>query len=180
VIIPDSWVPDVRLHAGLIVALFGGFLFWFILWRTTLGYRIRAVGLNPKAAAYGGIGVGRTIVLSMFIAGAFAGLAGMISLYGIAPYQLSATFSPGYGFDAIAVALLGRNTAIGTISAAILFGALVNGGAIMQANAGVSVHLVEILQGLIIFFIAADAIIRALARRGVIRIPRFQRQEAAA
>lgn len=180
VIIPNSWIPDGRLHAGLFVALAAALIFWFILWRTTLGYKLRAVGLNPKAAAYGGINVGWNVFLAMFIAGAFAGLAGMVNLYGIAPYRLTDTFSPGYGFQAIAVALLGKNTAAGTIAAALIFGALEQGGTIMQANAGVSLHLVEILEGLIIFFIGADAIVRWLAARGMVLLPRWQRREAAA
>lgn len=180
VIVPNSWVPNGRLHAGLLVALGVGMIFWFILWRTTLGYRIRAVGLNQKAAAYGGVNVGWTIVISMLIAGSFAGLAGMVNVFGLYPYTLTSSFSPGYGFNAIAVALLGRNTAIGTIAGAILFGAFVYGGAQMQASAGISPDLVSILQGLIIFFIGADAVVRYFARRGVIRLPRWQREEAAA
>jgi simple sugar transport system permease protein len=104
----------------------------------------------------------------------------MIAVYGTSPYTLVDNFSPGYGFDAIAVALLGRNTVLGTLLAAVLFGALQHGANIMQANANVSLHLVEILQGLIIFFVAADAIVRYLARRGTIRMPRWQRQGAAA
>jgi general nucleoside transport system permease protein len=116
----------------------------------------------------------------MVIAGAFAGLGGMIAVFGTSPYQLTASFSPGYGFDAIAVALLGRNTAFGVIAGAILFGAFEHGGAIMQSDAGISSHLIQILQGLIIFFIGADALVRYLARRGVVRLPRWQQSEAAA
>jgi simple sugar transport system permease protein len=180
IIVPNWLVPNGRLNAGLFVALGAAVVFWFILWRTTMGYKLRAVGLNPKAAAYSGINVGWNIFLAMFIAGAFAGLAGMVNLYGLAPYRLTDTFSAGYGFQAIAVALLGRNTAVGVVLAALLFGALDNGATLMQANAGVSYHLVEIVEGLIIFFVGADAIIRALARRGVITLPRWERTEAAA
>jgi len=180
VIVPNALVPNGRLHAGLIVALVAAVLFWFILWRMTLGYKIRAVGLNSKAAAYAGINVGWNTALAMFIAGAFAGLGGMVAIFGVAPYQLTDSFSPGYGFDAIAVALLGKNTPIGVIAAAILFGAFDHGGGIMQSNTGISSHLVEILQGLIIFFIGADAIVRYFARRGIVRMPRWQKQEVAA
>jgi general nucleoside transport system permease protein len=180
VIIPNSMVQNGRLHAGLLVALAAAVFFWFVLWRTSLGYKIRAVGLNPKAAAYAGINVGWTIALSMFIAGAFAGLGGMVSVFGVSPYAMTNSFSPGYGFDAIAVALLGKTTAAGTILAAILFGALVHGSTLMQADAGISSHLVEILQGLIIFFIGADAIVRALGRRGITRLPRYMQREGAA
>jgi ABC-type uncharacterized transport system permease subunit len=180
VIIPNSIVQNGRLHAGLLIALAAALFFWFVLWRTTLGYKIRAVGLNPKAAAYAGINVGWTIALSMFIAGAFAGLGGMVSVYGVSPYALTNSFSPGYGFDAIAVALLGKTTAAGSVAAAILFGALVHGSTLMQADAGISSHLVEILQGLIIFFIGADAIVRAIGRRGFTRLPRYLRGEETA
>lgn len=180
VIIPQSWVSNDRLHLGLFLALAAAAICYFLLWRTTLGYKIRAVGHNPKAAAYAGINVGVTMTLSMVIAGAFAGLGGMVTLYGSAPYQLTDTFSPGFGFDAIAVALLGRNTSLGVVLAAILFGAFDHGGAIMQSNTGISSHLIEILQGLIILFIGADAIVRYLARRGVISLPRWQRAGAPA
>ena len=177
VIVPNSLVQNGRLHAGLLIALAGALFFWFVLWRTSLGYKIRAVGLNPKAAAYAGMNVGWIIALSMCVAGAFAGLGGMVSVYGVSPFALTNSFSPGYGFDAIAVALLGKTTATGTIAAAILFGALVHGSTLMQADAGISSHLVEILQGLIIFFIGADAIVRALGRRSLIRFPRTWRRE---
>jgi simple sugar transport system permease protein len=181
VIVPNSMVQNGRLHAGLIVALVCAFLFWFVLWRTTTGYKLRAVGLNPKAAAYAGIGVGWATILAMLVAGGFAGLGGMVTIYGLSPYRLTDAFSPGYGFEAIAVALLGKNTAPGVILAAILFGALEHGSTIMQANAGVSSHLTEILQGLIIFFIGADAIVRTLAQRGLVSLPFWaKRGEAAA
>ena len=180
VIVPNAIVQNARLSAGLVVALAAAVLFWFLLSRTTLGYQIRAVGLNQKAAAYGCINVGWTIVVAMLIAGGFAGLAGMVTVFGIAPYQLTDSFSPGYGFDAIAVALLGKNTAPGVILAAILFGALEHGSGAMQANANVSQHLVEILQGLIIFFIAADRLVAALTRRGIVRLPLWERKELAA
>ncbi len=177
VIVPNSVIQNGRLHAGLLVAIAMAVLFWFILWRTSLGYKIRAVGLNQKAASYAGINVGWNVIVAMLISGAFAGLAGMVAIYGIAPYQLVKDFSPGYGFNAIAVALLGKNTAVGVIAAAILFGAFDHGGAIMQSNAGISSHLVDILQGLIIFFIGATAIIRWLAHRGLVVLPRWRREE---
>lgn len=180
VIVPNSLIPNGRLDAGLLVALAAGLIFWFVLWHTTLGYKIRAVGLNQKAASYAGISVSWNIIIAMLFAGAFAGLGGMVAIFGLAPYQLTQSFSPGYGFNAIAVALLGKNTAVGVILAALLFGAFEHGGDIMQANAGISSHLVEILQGLIILFIAADAVLRWLARRGLVVLPRYRREEAAA
>lgn len=179
-ILPQAWIPSNRIHLGVIIALVAGVIFWFLLWRTTLGYKIRAVGFNPRAATYAGINVQWTVALTLVISGAFAGMAGMVDLYGLAPYQLTDSFSSGYGFNAIAVALLGRNTVVGTIAAAILFGALDQGGAIMQAQAGTSLRLVEVLQGLIIFFVGADAAVRYLARTRLVRLPRWQRQETVA
>jgi general nucleoside transport system permease protein len=179
VIVPQAWIANGRLHAGIVVALVAAMLFGFILWRTSLGYKIRAVGLNSKAAAFAGIGVGWNIIIAMFIAGAFAGLAGMVQIFGIYPYTLTDSFSPGYGFDAIAVALLGRNNPIGVIFAALLFGAFDHGGAIMQSNTNISIHLVEILQGLVIFFIGADALMRYLSRKGLVSLPLWQEQKAA-
>ncbi len=156
-----------------------GVVFWFVLWRTTLGYRIRAVGLSPKSASYAGIHVGWHVAGAMIIAGVFSGLAGMVAIYGVYPYELSDSFSPGYGFDAIAVALLGKNTAVGTIAAAMLFGALEHGANLMEATAGISSHLTDVVQGLIIFFIGADAIVRYLSRKGMIRLPAYQEKAAA-
>jgi general nucleoside transport system permease protein len=179
-LIPQSLIQNNRIHLGLIVALAAGGIFWFLLWRTTLGYKVRAVGFNQRAAAYAGINVKWTIALTLFISGAFAGLAGMVNLFGLPPYQLGESFTANYGFNAIAVALLGRNNVVGVVLAAILFGALQQGGAIMQANTNVSIDLVNVLQGLIIFFVGADAAVRYLANRGLVSLPRWQRREEAA
>ncbi|MGH2447107.1 MAG: ABC transporter permease [Chloroflexota bacterium] len=176
IIIPGWLIKNDRLSLGLLIALAAAVLFWFLLWRSTVGYKIRAVGLNQKAAGYAGINVGGQIVLTMIIAGALAGLGGMVEVFGLAPYTLTWDFSSGFGFTAIAVALLGRNNAVGTILAAILFGAFVHGGAIMQANANISTHLVDMVQGLIIFFIGADALIRYLARHGYVHLPLWRRE----
>lgn len=179
-LIPQSWIAGNRIHLGLILALLAALFFWFLLWRTTFGYKLRAVGFNQNAAAYAGINVKWIVAITLTLSGAFAGLAGMVNLFGLPPYQLGETFTAVYGFNAIAVALLGRNNAGGIIAAAILFGALQQGGAIMQSSAGISVDLVNVLQGLIIFFVGADAAVRYLAQRGIVRMPRWQRQEAPA
>jgi ABC-type uncharacterized transport system permease subunit len=168
VIVPRSLVPNDRLSAVLLLALAAGVVFWFLLWRTTLGYTVRAVGFNRKAATYAGMNVPRTIIVTMLISGAFAGLSGMSVVFGIQGQLVDNFDDFTYGFNAIAVALLGRNTAVGSVLAAILFGALEHGGAGMQANAGINANLVSIIEGLIIFFIGADALVRSLARRGVI------------
>lgn len=166
IIVPSSLVPGAQLSAAFLLALVCGVIFWFLLSRTTLGYGIRATGFNIKAARYAGINVNRTVVLTLVISGAFAGLAGASYVFGVGG-NLSDTFDNfTYGFDAIAVALLGKNTALGAILAAILFGALNHGQTNMQASAGIDTHIIQIIQGLIIFFIGAEALIRHLGLRG--------------
>jgi ABC-type uncharacterized transport system permease subunit len=165
-IVPASLVSNPDLSLGLVLALSAGVVFWFVLNRTTVGYNVRATGFNIKAARYAGINVNRTVLITLLISGAFAGLAGASSIFGIEPYQMSDSFdSFTIGFDAIAVALLGRNTATGAVLAAILFGALAQGGTLMQLNAQIDPHIITILQGLIIFFVGADALVRYLAGR---------------
>lgn len=164
VIVPDTLVPLSRLHAGLILAILAVVVFWFLLWRTALGYELRAVGLGPRAAAQAGIEPKRRMVIVMAIAGGFAGLAGMIQVSGLF-HRVYDGFSAGFGFDAIAVALLGKNSPIGIALAGLLFGAFARGGAIMQSNANISSHLVEILEAIILFVIAAETIVRAIAKR---------------
>jgi ABC-type uncharacterized transport system permease subunit len=145
-----------RVHAGLFIALAAVAVFAFLLWRTALGYEIRAVGQSQKAARYAGVSVRRTIIVTMLIAGAFSGLAGAVQIAGIDHGLTDKYFTDTTGFDAIAVALLGLGSAVGIVLAAVLFGALHSGGAIMQADAGVSSNLVLVLQALILFSIAAN------------------------
>jgi simple sugar transport system permease protein len=162
IIVPHAWVSNADLSVAFLLALACGGVFWFLMSRTTLGYGVQATGFNIKAARYAGINVGRTIVLTMVISGAFAGLAGVTYVFGVSG-QLSDTFDNyTYGFDAIAVALLGKNTAVGSILAAILFGALNHGGTTMQAAANVDTHIISIVQGIIIFLVGAEALIRYL------------------
>lgn len=164
VIIPDTIVPLSRLHAGVVLAIGAVIAFWFLLWRTSLGYELRAVGLGARAAAQAGIDPRRRMVLVMAIAGGFSGLAGMIQVSGLF-HRVYDGFSSGFGFDAIAVALLGKNSPIGIALAALLFAAFQRGGAIMQSNASISSHLVEVVEAIVLFVIAAETIVRALARR---------------
>jgi simple sugar transport system permease protein len=145
-----------RAHTGLFVALAAAGLFAFLLWRMSLGYEIRAVGQSQQAARYGGISVRRTLIVTMLIAGAFAGLAGAVQIAGVDHNLTDQYFTDTTGFDAIAVALLGLNSAVGIILSAILFGALHAGGSVMQSDAGVSGNLVYVLQALILFSIAAN------------------------
>jgi ABC-type uncharacterized transport system permease subunit len=145
-----------RVHVGLVIALVAVAVFALLLWRTSLGYEIRAAGQSQKAARYAGVSVRRTIIVTMLIAGAFAGLAGAIQIAGVDHNLTDKYFSDTTGFDAIAVALLGLGSAVGIVLAAILFGALHAGGAVMQADAGISSSLVLVLQALILFSIAAN------------------------
>jgi simple sugar transport system permease protein len=155
------------LHVGFFVALAALVVFWVILNRTTLGYEVRAVGFNPDAAAYGGINVKKNLLRAMAISGAFAGLAGALDMLGYA-YRIGVSDIPvsTVGFLGIAVALLGRNTAVGVGLGAFLFGALLYGtthglqsGAIDPQLAG---NLTYIIQGLIVLFVGADVLILAV------------------
>ena len=164
VIIPNEVVLFSRLHAGVILAAIAVVFFWFLLWRTPLGYRLRAVGLGARAAAQAGIDPRRHIILVMAIAGGFAGLGGMIEVTGLFG-RVYDGFASSYGFDAIAVALLGKNSPLGIVAAALLFGAFVHGGAYMQSHAGISSNLVSIIQAFVLFVIAAEALVRAIVGR---------------
>jgi simple sugar transport system permease protein len=155
-IIFDLPASVYRVHTGLLLALAAAAVFAFLLWRTSLGYEIRAVGQSQKAARYAGVSVRRTIIVTMLIAGAFSGLAGAVQIAGVDHNLTDIYFTDTTGFDAIAVALLGLGSAVGIVLAAILFGALHAGGAVMQADAGISGNLVFILQALILFSIAAN------------------------
>jgi len=154
-----------RVYTGLLIALAAAALFAFVLWRTSFGYEIRAVGQSQKAARYAGVSVRRTIILTMLIAGAFSGLAGAIQIAGVDHNLTDKYFSDTTGFDAIAVALLGLGSAVGIVLASVLFGALHSGGAIMQSDAGISSNLVLVLQALILFSIAANFV--GAIRRGL-------------
>ena len=154
-----------RVHAGLIIAVIAAAVFAVLLWRLSLGYEIRALGQSQKAARYAGIGVRRTTIVTMLIAGAFSGLAGAVQIAGVDHGLTDKYFSDTTGFDAIAVALLGLGSAVGIVLSALLFGALHSGGAVMQSDAGISSSLVLVLQALILFSIAANflgAIVRQI------------------
>jgi len=156
-------LPGLRLHAGLLIALVAiVFVYWF-LWKTTLGFEIRTVGANPDAAKYAGMSVTRRFVLAMVLSGALAGLAGTGEVLGT-NHNLPAAFISGYGFDSIAISLLAKSHPFGILPAAVLWAALRNGAGLMQVRAGISIDLINIVQALVIIFIAADEIIRWLYR----------------
>ncbi|RYL94322.1 ABC transporter permease [Sporolactobacillus sp. THM7-4] len=159
-----------RLHWGFIVAIIAGLLMWFILWKTTRGYELRAVGFSPGASRYAGINVERNIVLSMAFSGMFAGLAGTMEGLGTYQYMMINASFIGIGFNGIAVALLGLNTVVGVFLSGALFSALQTGGLTMQSDAGVPVDLINIVIALIIFFVGSSYVIKwvlnRLAKRG--------------
>ena len=172
--LPRFFAAPDRLHSGILVALFAVALIWWFLNKTTLGFEIRTVGANRDAARYAGINVTRIFVLSMGVAGGLAGLAGGVEVLGL-QHNLPAFFSAGYGFDSIAIALLARNNPLGIVPAAFLFGALRNGADLMELRSGASKQIISVVQALMLLFVAAPAIIRALYR---LRTPKDTVKEA--
>ena len=169
----SAWLPKffpdpIRFHAGFFVALAVAALVYWLLYKTTVGFEIRSVGANADAARYAGISVTRSFVLTMFLSGALAGLAGANEVLGV-NHNLASAFSSGYGFDSIALALLGKSHPVGVVLAAFLFGTLRSGATRMQSLAGIPIDIISILQSLVIIFIAAPAIIRWIYRIRVAR-----------
>ncbi len=153
-----------RLHLGFVFAIALAVLVYVLLWRTTLGYRIRAVGQNPHASRYGGIRVRRRIVTALLLSGAFAGIAGAIQVYGV-NYRMitdgsSTGFTGGAGFNGIVAALFGQLHPIGTIPASIFFGALLVGANKMQRVVQIPAALITALNGLVVIFVVSSELWR--------------------
>ena len=161
--LPHLLGGDLRLHGGLIIALLAAYGVHWLLNRSTLGFRLRAVGANQFAARTAGMNVERSYVIVMLLSGALFGLAGVSQILGTNS-AITGDIDAGIGFDAITVALLGRGKAGGIVWAGLLFGALHAGGVQMQASTGTPVDLVVVIQSLIVLFIAAPALIRAMFR----------------
>jgi simple sugar transport system permease protein len=161
--LPFLFGADYRLHAGFILAILAAILIWWLLTKTTIGFEIRTVGSNPDAAQYAGMSITRNFILAMALSGGLAGLAGASTVLGL-EHNLKASFSAGYGFDSIAIALLARSNPLGIIPAAIFWGALRNGAGLMQLESGISINLINIVQALVIVFVAADQIVRWIYR----------------
>jgi general nucleoside transport system permease protein len=183
--LPTFWGnPELQaLHVGLFIALGALVGFWIVLSRTTLGYQIRAVGFNPEAARYGGISVARNYVYAMAISGTFAGLGGAVDVLGW-QYRLGVTDiqASTIGFIGIAVALLGRNTAVGVGFAALLFGALINGASTRGLDPTVfppnlASNLTLMIQALVLLFVGADVLV--LGVWGSLRKVRLRRARGA-
>ena len=159
-----SWLdPQLRVHGGIIVALLAAWLVWWLLFRSTIGFEWRAVGYNPDGARYAGINVGRSYTTVMSFAGGLSGLAGGVIVLGVL-HRATPGFAFGLGFDAIALALLGRSHPFGVVLAGLRFGALRAGGQQMQASSTVNIDLILVLQALIVVFIAAPELIRSIYR----------------
>src|SRR5699024_56380 len=156
-------IPGLRVHVGLLFALAAAVFVAWLLSRSTMGFRFRAVGANPDAARHAGMKVGRSYVQVMLFAGALAGLAGAVEALGTQK-TLTGGISAGLGFDAITVALLGRSQPFGTVLAALLFGALRAGGIDMQAQTGTPIDIVLVVQSLVVLFVAAPPLVRAVFR----------------
>lgn len=152
-----------RLHLGFLLALLAAVLVWWLLNRTVLGFRLRAVGQNPDAARTFGISVPTHLFLAMAIAGSLAGLAGAMQVLGTEKV-LTGSVAGSVGFDAITVALLGRGNPLGTVLAGVLFGGLRAGGVIMQARTGTPIDIVLVVQSLIVLFVAAPPLVRSVFR----------------
>ena len=162
-IFPALFGTSLRIHAGFLVALVAVVAMWWVLNRTTLGFRINTVGANASAARTAGMNVGRTWIIAMLIAGAMAGLAVTMNVNGT-DKVVTAGIVGAIGFDAITVALLGRASPFGVLWAGLLFGALRAGGLTMQAQTGTPIDIVLVLQALIVLFIAAPALVRSIFR----------------
>lgn len=161
--IPRFFPDPLRFNWGFVLALLAAvFVYWF-LFKTTLGFEIRAVGANPDAAKYAGMSVVRNFVLVMTISGALAGLAGTVQVLGV-DHWVGQGFSAGYGFDSIALALLGKSHPLGVVLSALLFGILRGGATSMQSLARIPIHIISVIQGMVIIFVAAPAIIRWIYR----------------
>lgn len=161
--LPRFFDDPLRFNWGFVLALVVAYLVYWFLFKTTLGFEIRAVGANPDGSKYAGMSVVRNFVLVMTMSGALAGLAGSAQVLGV-DHWVGQGFSAGYGFDSIALALLGKSHPLGVVLAALLFGILRSGATRMQSLAGIPIDIISIIQGLVIIFVAAPAIIRWLFR----------------
>jgi general nucleoside transport system permease protein len=163
-ILDSAKIPTVGgIPFGFFIAIGAAIFSWWLLSKTTIGFEIRTVGLNPNAARYAGMRVAFTVILAMVISGGLAGMGGAVETQGVV-YRYQPGFNVGLGFDGITVALLGRTNPFGVIPAAILVGALKAGASQMQFTAGIASEITDVIQALILFFVAADMIVRWLLR----------------
>ncbi len=171
--LPHLLGSDLRVHLGILLAVAATWAVAWLLNRSTFGFELRAVGSNPDAARTAGISVAKTYTLLMVVAGALSGLGGATQVLGVA-YNLTPAVAANIGFDGLLVALLGRNRPWGVLLAALLFGALRAGGNRMQSFSGISLELVTVVQALIVIFIAAPALVKAIFWLRAARAARLQ------
>lgn len=167
--LPRFFGDPIRFHLGFFVSLGVAWLVYWLLFKTRWGFDLRTVGASPNAARYAGMSITFLIILAMTLSGGLAGLAGVNEVIGV-NYNLALAFSAGFGFDSIALALLGKSHPLGVVLAALLFGTLQNGAIQMQVSAGIPIDIIRIMQALILAFIAAPAIIRTIYR---LRTPEY-------
>ncbi len=161
--LPHLLGGDLRVNAGILVALGAAVGAAWLLKRSTIGFEFRTIGANPDAARNAGMNVGRSFVLVMVIAGAMAGLAGASVLLGT-EYALTPTIYGTYGFDGITIALLGKGTPLGVVLASLLYGALQAGGVHMQAATQIPIDIVTVIEAVIVLFVAAPPLVRTIFR----------------
>ena len=161
--IPRLFPEPIRFHIGFFIALAVAFLVYWLLFKTSWGFDLRTVGANSSAARYAGINIVRNIILAMILSGALAGMAGANQVLGV-DHSMSTSVSAGYGFDSIALALLGNSTPIGVVFASLLWGILNNGATQMMRDASIPISIISVIQSFIIVFIAAPALIRSIYR----------------
>ena len=180
-VFPDLFGPRYNLHAGFLTVIAATIFVWWLLSRSNLGFQFRAVGQNPNAARVAGINVKNVYLYAMAISGALVGLAGINQVLGTVTTGFGAGIDAGIGFDAITVALLGRSKPWGIFAAGILFGAFKAGGFAMQAAEGVPIDIVVVVQALIVLFIAAPPLVRAifhLPTPGITKKPKIRAVKA--
>ncbi len=167
---PHQWLYEMMLKTdvnfGILIAVVMALVIWVLLYRSTKGYELRAVGFNRDAAEFAGINVGRNVTQAMLIAGALAGLAGALAITGTAPHKISqmAAFENN-GFNGLSVALIAGSSPVGCIFAGLLFGGLLYGGQSVQQDVGAPTEIINIMIGTIVFFVALTKIVPSLADR---------------
>lgn len=161
--IPQFFQTPIRFHLGFFIALLVAWFVWWLLFKTTWGLNMRTVGSNPRAAKYAGLSVLKTTVIGMALSGALAGIAGGVQILAI-NRSMALGLSSGYGYDSIALALIGNNHPLGVVLTSILFGTLRNGATRMMVVSRIPIDIIDVVQAVILMFVAAPAIIRAIYR----------------
>jgi simple sugar transport system permease protein len=161
--IPQFFQSPIRFHLGFFIALGFAWLVWWLLFKTKWGLNLRTVGTNPRAAKYAGLSVAKNTVIAMALSGALAGLAGAVQILAV-NRSMALGLSSGYGFDSLALALIGNNHPLGVVLASILFGTLRNGATRMMVVSRIPIDIVDVIQAIILMLVAAPAIIRTLYR----------------